>query len=149
MLGVGTDLLERIGVVRVLPGGEGEEIDAGDGFPLAGVTVFAGFVACGVEGDFGVDELLMSLCAGGEGDEPVDGHLNGWAAGGGGVEPVLAVCFCGERCGDEGFEIVGDVVKSVAFVEVVDGAVGADVLLDLLVEGFRGAGDEDAGSPVR
>ena len=30
---------------------------AGDGFPLAGVTVFAGFVACGVEGDFGVDEL--------------------------------------------------------------------------------------------
>jgi len=58
------------------------------------------------------------------------------------VEPLLAVGFGGERCGGERFEVVGDVVERVAFVEVVDGAVGADVLLYLGVKGLRGAGDE-------
>src|ERR1700677_2639922 len=70
-LGVSADLLERVGVAWVLPGGQGEEIDAAGGLPRAGVAVFAGLVACGVKCDFGVGELLMSFCAGGEGDEPV------------------------------------------------------------------------------
>jgi hypothetical protein len=82
--------------------------------------VFAGLVAGGVEGDFGVDELLMGFGPGGEGDESVDGHFNGGAAGGSGVEPVFAVGLCRERRGGERLEIVRDVVEGVAFVEVVD-----------------------------
>src|ERR1700678_1325809 len=78
-LGVSADLFECVGVAWVLPGGEGAEIDASSGLPWAGGPVFASLVACGVEADLGVDELLMSFCAGGEGDEPVDGHLDRWA----------------------------------------------------------------------
>ena len=82
--------------------------------------MLAGLVAGGVEGDCGVDKLLMGFRTGGEGDEPFDGHFDGGAAGGSGVEPVFAVGLCRERRGGERLEIVRDVVEGVAFVEVID-----------------------------
>ena len=47
------DLFQDRVVMGVLPGGEGEEVDAAGGLPGAGVAVFASLVAGGVEGDFG------------------------------------------------------------------------------------------------
>ena len=90
-----------------------------------------------------MNELLMGLGTCGEGDEPIDGHLEEgrpvaevWNQS----SPWALAASEAVSSGSRSYSV--NVVEGVAFVEVVDGAVGADVLFHLMVKGLAGAGDE-------
>ncbi|CAM2146971.1 hypothetical protein PT2222_10017 [Paraburkholderia tropica] len=121
-------------IAAIEPRGQVKQFGGVLRIPRAGVAGQTGLAAFGVERHARMHELLVRLLAERVRREPVERARQRGAVGRALGQPVAVVAARGERGRHERLQIVGHVVQRVAFGEIERGAVGRDVVADMLDE---------------